>query len=156
MVSRRPAIPRRGIALLDVILAGVMLGVGLAVVIGLGSRSLARQALGEKQVTASWLADEMLAMVLVEGPMDYAREFPLRGRFEAPFDAFEYELEIVDQGTYQPFIVRARVQWPSGPRFRNVTIQTILAQPLAEPTWAREPPETIDRQGRYDQEAESR
>ncbi len=61
---------RRGVALMDAIVGGVMLGIGLAVILSLASRAMAMQANGAKQITAAWLADDLLAMVLVEGPVD--------------------------------------------------------------------------------------
>ena len=61
MVDKR----RKGIALIDVIIGSVMLAVGLAVVISMSSRSLLRQSNAERQITASWLADELLTMALV-------------------------------------------------------------------------------------------
>ena len=54
--------PRRGFALMDVIVGGVMLGIGLAVVLTLASRAIASQAQGERQMVAAWLLDELLAM----------------------------------------------------------------------------------------------
>ena len=79
---------RRGFALVDVIIGGVLLAVGLAVIISLNSRSLANQVDGERQLTASWLADELLSMVLVNGPVDYPKMNDTSGRFEPPFEEF--------------------------------------------------------------------
>ena len=64
MVKQR----RHGLALIDVIIGSVMLAVGLAIVISMSSRSLLRQGDAERQITASWLADEIFAMILVVGP----------------------------------------------------------------------------------------
>ena len=55
----------RGVALMDAIIGGVMLGVGLAVVVSLASRSIAIQAQSQHLLTAAWLVDELLAVVLV-------------------------------------------------------------------------------------------
>ena len=56
---------QRGFALMDVIIGATILGVGLAVVISMSSRSLARQAEAEKQITASWLA---LSLIHISEP----------------------------------------------------------------------------------------
>ena len=49
------------------------------------------QSSGEKQLTASWLADELLSMVLVEGPDNYPKRNDTSGRFTAPFEGFSFE-----------------------------------------------------------------
>ena len=74
---------RNGLALIDVIIGSAMLAVGLAVVISMSSRSLVRQGNAERQITASWLADELLTMVLVVGPDEYAKSYPNSGQFES-------------------------------------------------------------------------
>ncbi len=144
-----PRLHHRGIALMDAILGGVMLGVGLAVVVSLASRSIAIQAQGQKQLTAAWLVDELLAMVLVEGPVDYPKLYASNGRFEFPFEDYQYEVQIEDIGLRQPFKVTASVRWPHGRDFRQAQAQTYIAQRLGDPDQPRIPVEPIDRIGRY-------
>ncbi len=141
---------RRGVVLMDVILAGVMLGVGLAVMLSLASRSVALQAEGQKQVVAAWLADELLSMVLVEGPVVYPQLYPTHGRFEPPFEDYEYELDIEDIGLREPMRVTAAVRWAHGRELRQVVAQTYIAERQQEdPLELRAPLEPIDRLGRY-------
>ncbi len=59
---------RKGFALVDVIVGGAMLGIGLGAIISVTARSLTQQSDGERRLVASWLADELLNMVLLEGP----------------------------------------------------------------------------------------
>lgn len=139
---------RRGVALLEVVIAGVLLGVGLAVILSLVSRSLASQSEGERQLTASWLVDELLSMVLVEGPFQYPRLYDTSGRFAAPFENFTYDLIIEDQGVYEPFRVTATVRWPQGRGMREVSAQTLMADRGLEPE-QREPAEAVDRMDRW-------
>jgi uncharacterized membrane protein YgcG len=113
---------------MDVILAGVMLGVGLAVMLSLASRTVAMQAEGQKQVVAAWLMDEMLSMVLVEGPVIYPQLYPTHGRFDPPFDDYEYELDIEDIGLREPMRVTATVRWAHGRGLRQVSAQTYIAE----------------------------
>ena len=72
---------RRGIALMDVILGALMLGIGLTVIVSLASRSISLQAQSQRQLTAAWLVDELLAMVLVEGPVTSPKLHATDGRF---------------------------------------------------------------------------
>ena len=144
---------RRGIALMDVILGGVMMGVGLTVIVSLASRSMAVQAQSQRQLTAAWLVDEMLAMVLVEGPIDYPKLYSTTGRFDFPFEDYEFEVVIDDIGLRQPFRVTAFVRWAHGDDFRQVEAQTYIAERLGDPNQLRMPLEPIDRLGRhYDDE----
>ncbi len=134
---------------MDVILGALMLGIGLSVIVSLASRSISLQAQSQRQLTAAWLVDELLAMVLVEGPVNYPKLYPTDGRFDVPFEVYEYEVLIDDIGLRQPFRVTASVRWPHGPGFRQVEAQTYIAQRLGDPNQIRMPPEPIDRIGRY-------
>ncbi len=140
---------RRGVILMDVILAGVMLGVGLAVMLSLASRTVVTQADGQRQVVAAWLTDELLSMVLVEGPIVYPQLYPTDGRFDPPFEDYEYELDIEDIGLREPLRVTATVRWARGRDLRQVNAQTYIAQRRGDPLETRAPLEPIDRLGRY-------
>ena len=161
---RRHRRQRRGAALMDAIIGGVMLGVGLAAIISIASRSLALQADGERRLQAAWLADELLAMVIVEGPKDYAEVHDTSGRFDDPFAEYTFEVEIEDQGFDQPYKVTAIVRWgdPYDRPNDSVKVETLIAQPqyteeqLADERYQqREPLEPVDREARwYDDETE--
>lgn len=141
--------PRRGFALLDVIIGGMMLGIGIAATITIASRSLVQQAEGERQLVASWLADELLNMVMVEGPDIYPKINDTVGQFEAPFELYEYELDIHDQGPRQPFRVTAYVRWPVQQGYHEVVVETIIAVRLGEELVPRVPITFMDREARY-------
>lgn len=159
MVSRRhrrhrPV--RRGFALMDVIIGGIMLGAALSVIISLSSRALARQTDGEKRMIAAWLADELLNMVLIEGPHEYPRRNDTSGWFRPPFEEFSFDLDIRDRGLAEPFGVAATVRWPTG----EVRVESLMAVRRDEdPELKRGPLEPpFDREGRsfdeeYDDEA---
>ena len=165
LLATRPRLPkRRGAALMDAIIAGVMLGIGLAAIISIASRSLATQADGEKRLQAAWLADELLAMVLVEGPKDYAEIHDSSGRFEDPFTVYTFDVDIEDQGFDQPYKVTATVRWgdPYDRPGDSVQVETLIAQPqyteeqLEDDRYQqRAPLEPVDRESRwYDDETE--
>lgn len=147
--GRRRSRARRGIALIDVIIGGVMLAVGLAVVISMATRSMAMQTNGEKRMVAAWLADEKLSMIAVEGPDVYPDLYDLNGWFDEPFEQFQYDLQIEEQGVREPYRVTATIRWPSGADMDSITIETLIARRLGEPFQPREPLEMIDRDGRW-------
>jgi len=127
----------------------------LVFVISMSSRSLARQAEAEKQITASWLADELLTMVLVEGPDIFEKIHPPRGVCESPFENFAYEIELEDDGELLPVYVKATISWDAiGGRHASV-IETIIARRFGEPV-PRVPAEPVDREARYWEEIEAR
>jgi hypothetical protein len=143
------------VILLDVILAGLMLGVGLAVMLSLASRTLTMQNEGQKHLVAAWLADEVLSMVLVEGPVIYPQLYPTHGRCEPPFEDYEYEVYIEDIGLRQPLRVTATVRWVHGRDIRQISAQTYIAERLGDPLETRAPLEPVDRLGRYYDDAGS-
>lgn len=149
IATRRRLPARRAFALIDVIIGGAMLGIGLAVIISLNSRALANQIEGERQLTASWLADELLNMVLVDGPVDFPKINDVTGRFETPFDNFRYDVDIEDKGISEPFLVTAMVKWDGAGGERKVQVQTLIAERGGDPGEQRAPAELIDREERW-------
>ena len=146
---------RQGFALMDVIIGVAILGIGLGVVISMSSQSLARQVEGEKQITASWLADELLTMVLVEGPDIYEKVHPARGTCEPPFDDFTYEIELEDDGELLPVHAIATISWDAVGGKHSSSIETYIARQFGEPV-PRIPAEPVDREARYWEEIEQR
>jgi hypothetical protein len=132
-----------------VIVGGVILGVGLSVILTITSRALARQTDGEKRLSAAWLADGLLNMVLVEGPDQYGRIYDTSGQFAPPFDEFAFSLDIEDQGIGVPYLVTASIRWPAWDPINQIDVQTLIALRRGEPDVTREPLEPLDREGRY-------
>lgn len=140
---------RRGFALVDVILGGILLSIGLAAIISLASRALKAQTDGEKRMTAAWLCDEMLALVIVDGPVNYPRLHDSSGTFDFPFQDFAYDLEIESQGNGLPYLVTASVSWQAGRGVNAVQVQTLIAERKDDPDEIRAPEEPIDRDERW-------
>ncbi len=141
--------PRRGVALMDAILGGLMLAIALAAILTLASRSTAIQAEGSKKLVAAWLLDELLSMVLMEGPIDYPKIHATHGVFDAPFEEFEFDVNIDDIGLGKPFLVTATVRWRQGPGVREAHAMTYIAERRGDPFQPRAPLEPIDRLARY-------
>lgn len=161
-----PRNARHGVVLLEVIVAAIVLALGMTVVISLSTQSMSRQIQGERRMTAAWLADELLSMVVVEGPRNFANAEPMGwigedardGYFPPPFDDYSYELDLEAVGDYQPYMVTATVKWMDGVRQKSLAINTRIAprQGEEEEELPREPMEPLDRESRYyDEDEES-
>ncbi len=142
-----PLHPYRGFALVDVITAAILLGVALAVAIGLISRAISSQQLGEDLQVAAMLADEQLNLVLARGPDDYGKQFPLAGSCDPPFERFRYALELSGGSESSPYGVAVTIAWGAGVGSgRAVTVHTLMASRLGDdPDPDRLPVEPIQR-----------
>ncbi len=145
MVRKRANLTR-GVVLIDSIVAAVLLGVALAVMIGLGSRALSSQKSGEELQTAAMLLDEQLNLVLARGADDYASRFPVRGQCDKPFDKFEYALEFSEGQSGEAFRVVATISWSVGGKQRSESIETLIAPRLGDdPDPIRRPDQAVNR-----------
>lgn len=139
-------VTRRAFALVDVITGAILLGVALAVAIGLISRAISSQQLGEELQIAAMLADEQLNLVLARGPDGYGKQFPLDGACEAPFERFAYALDIAGGSDSSPYTIAVTITWPGGAEGRSITIETLMASRLGDdPDPDRLPVEPIQR-----------
>jgi hypothetical protein len=157
-LSRRRPSPhrRRGFALMDAVIAGVLLSIGMITVLSVGGQAMAMQRRGEIDVRAASALDDLLSGVLIEGPKDYEKLHPLNGRFDSgsPFEDFEYFLEIEQGGSGVPARIVARVIHEGG---REYSIETSIAEKRGDETDPiRIPAEPIDREARYVQKQQAR
>jgi hypothetical protein len=145
-VSSRRQPARSGVALLDAIIAAVILGVALAAIIGLGSQALSTQATGEQLRIASMLADEQLNLVLARGPDNYAQRYTAAGACDAPYTDYSYELDFADGVGGNPYRVRATIRWGTGSAARSVVIETLVAPRTGDdPDPDRRPTQPVER-----------
>ena len=145
----RRATMRRGFALMDAVIAGVLLAIGMIAVLSVGGQAMNLLRRGEIDVLAAHAIDEILASVLTEGPVEYGDIHPLAGHFESgtPYEAFSFVIEIEQGGSGVPALVRATVSHDGG---REYTIETYVAEKRGEePDPIRTPVEPIDREARY-------
>lgn len=137
---------RSGVLLADVLVSVVLLGAALAVLLGMAGRALIAQRNGEQLQVASMLIDEQLQLVLARGPDNYAKQFPMEGVCDAPYESFRYELEISGGTGGAAFDVKATVSWFASGRTQSETVETRIAPRLGdEPDPDRKPQETVDR-----------
>lgn len=140
---------RRGFALIDVIIAGMILAIGLTTLFTITSRSLRMQQAGEVQVVAASLLDSLLGSVLTEGPLDFPKLHSTSGRFDDPFGEFTFHVRLDDPGEGAAVHVTATVAHSSGLEY---ACETLIAVKLGEePNPVREPEEPLDRILRYEE-----
>jgi len=136
----------RGFMLLDAIVATVILGMALSVVLGLGSLAISSQSRGEQEQVAAMILDEQLELVLAVGPEEFGGVFETRGAAPAPFENYEYEIEIESLGGRDPYRVIATVRWEHAGRERSLSTETLIAPRLGDdPDPDRRPQETLGR-----------
>ncbi|MDZ4830263.1 MAG: hypothetical protein SGJ09_08725 [Phycisphaerae bacterium] len=142
---------RRGaFALIEVLIGGILLAIGLTAVLVIASRALDMQRRGERDVIAASLLDEALSNVLSDGPADFVELRPLAGTCDAPFSEFEYEIEVEDGSPGVPYRIIAHIRHRNGQEW---SCETYIAPKLGdEPNPIREPEEPIDREARYQEE----
>jgi hypothetical protein len=145
-VVKRSRATRRAVALLDAVVAAVILGVGLSALVGLASRAIGQQAEGERLATAAMLADEQLNLVLVRGPDNYAQRFPLQGQCDPPFEQYGYQLQIAGGSSSTPYQVAVTITWLSAGQTKSATVSTLIAARAGDdPDPPREPESAVDR-----------
>ena len=130
---------RRGFVLVDGIVAGVLLGVGLT------GAALGAQRRGEQLQRAAALADERLAMVLALGAEAYEADEDMSGEFPEPDDAFRFEITIEQGPAGDPDYVSVEIIW--GERSRDkLFIETFIAPRTGdEPDPERDPERQVER-----------
>ncbi len=137
---------RPGVALIDALAAVIILGVSLSVILSLSGQAVASQRQGEELATAAMLADEQLQLVLAQGADDYAKSFPTAGQCDAPFENYNYKLDITEGGAINPFRVQVTITWQSAGRPQSATVLTLLASRSTPVNQLdRVPDSTIDR-----------
>lgn len=147
MVMRTLMRPRRNRAFLlaDALVAAVLLGVSLAVMVGLVSRASRTQREGQRLEVVAMLLDEQLNLILSRGADDYASRFGLEGSCDAPYEEYRYKLSITG-GSGDAYIVKATILWSSSGQERSETVETRIAPKLGdEPDPERRPSTSVVR-----------
>mgnify|MGYP003387406230 CR=1 FL=1 len=136
----------RGVALIEALIAAIILGIALTVLLGLAGQAIRTQALGEDVQTATQLADEQLNLVLTRGPDDYGKKFQLTGQCDPPFERFKFELAFSTATESVPYTVTCNITWPVTAGTQKVTLSTAMAvRAGTDPDPDRTPQTTIDR-----------
>jgi len=141
---------RRGFALLDALIGGVLLGLAMVVILGLTGSAISSQARGEQLQIAAMLADERLNLVLAVGPEAYPSTFETKGVCDEPFSDYSYAVEITPRPEGDPFMIKAIIKWRTvGGRAQELAIETLIAPRVGDdPDPDRRPEETVGRTAR--------
>jgi hypothetical protein len=140
---------RKGVALVEVILAALLLGIGLSVALSLASTSIARQSLGEHNLVSAWLADEKMNLVMMEGPEKFLQNHQTNGQFDPPFEDYSFEIIVKHVGDWEPYEVNIFIDWDSNRR--SFQLDSLIAPRQGEPEEPEDriPLEAIDREAIY-------
>ncbi|MDA0803224.1 MAG: type II secretion system protein [Planctomycetota bacterium] len=141
----------RGFALVEVLVAGIVLAIGMAAIVSIMSQSLANQRRGEFAVAAASILDELLSEVVLMGPDEFGLYRPLNGPCEDPWQDFTYEVAIDGaEAPGLPATVLATVTDPLGRRHQCET--KVAPRPeMEEEDRDRRPEEPFDREQRHDE-----
>lgn len=133
--------------LVDVLVAAVVMGVALAVLVGMAGRAMSSQLQGERLSIAAMLADEQLNLVLMRGPDNYGSRFDLEGRCEQPFQEYGYKVEFKGEAAGgDAYQVAATISWFESGNEKSVSIETLMSPRIGdEPDPDRKPPKRVER-----------
>ncbi len=147
MVTAGRRTRRRAFALVDAIVATVILGAALAVIVGLSGRAIASQARGEQLQIASMLLDEQLELLVAVGPEAYRGVFGERGVCPPPFETYRYEIDLDPSSGGEPTFVSATISWPHAGGERSITVDTLIAPRRGDdPDPDRAPEQRMERE----------
>jgi len=142
---------RRAVALVDAVVAVIILGVSLTVILSLTGQAISSQRVGEELQKAAMYADEQLNLVLTRGPDDYAKTYPLTGECEPLTDDpneksdYTFKLTIEPQGDTAPYKVRCVISWDSSGRPRSIAVDTLIAPRTLVNQLDRQPVDPVER-----------
>ncbi len=151
--STRPARARRdaGFALMDAVIAGVLLAIGMVGVLSVVGQAMSLARRGETDVRAAAAIDELLSMVITEGPVDFADIHPVEGEFglDSPYADFSYAIRIQQGGSGIPAEVEVALLHEGGRTYRVATL--VAERRGEEPNPLRTPETPIDRAQRIEE-----
>ncbi len=123
---------QRGVVLVDIIIATILLGVALTALVSMTGRALSSQRAGEQFQIAAMLLDEQLHLVLARGPDDYGSRFETEGVCEEPYEAYRYKLEFSGGEGGDAYRVLATVTWMNGVSPQSAAVETMIAPRLGD------------------------
>ncbi|MBL9149744.1 MAG: hypothetical protein JNM94_13725 [Phycisphaerae bacterium] len=128
-------------------MGGILLAIGLTAILVIAGRSLDMQQRGERDIVAATILDDYLSNILAEGPEAYLDMYSLSGRCDAPYDDYQYDIEIEEGALGIPYRVLVTITHERG---QTWSCETYIAPKVGEePDPIRTPEEPLDREGRY-------
>lgn len=146
MVNRPIRSARRALALLDVLVAGLILSGALVAILGLASRATNAQIRGQQYQEAAQVLDVLATEVFALGPEEYPNKRPMSGFADPPFEDYRFDIAIDDQAPGEPYLVRIITTWGEATAGESLELVTLIAARLGEEPGPERAPETpIDR-----------
>lgn len=125
---------RHGFALAEVLIATVILSVGIVASLTAMRSGMRLQNTASTRQQAIFLAEEKLALVGFETPLEPG---DYHGRGEGPREAFSWQVKIkqaeVEEAGELLFLADVTVTYPSRPRERTVSLSRYFLADIAEP-----------------------
>lgn len=118
--------PANGMALVEVLVASVILGVGVSGLMFAASLSLRNQGRSEQRLAATYFAQEKLAEVETVGPRVWSLGRPTQGTESRGDTGYEWKLQIDPQSIGELFRVKVTVGWQSAGGTGSVELETLL------------------------------
>ena len=113
--------------LVEVLVASVLLGVGVAGLISTATLALRNQTRTDQRATALWLAQEKLADVEVAGPRIFALSQPSEGTEVRGRIAYTWSIDIERQLAGELFNVLVELRWTDASRRPgSIRLETLL------------------------------
>ena len=117
---------RRGMTLVEVLVATVLLGVGVSGLMLSATLGLRNQRRCEQRTAATFLAYGKLSEVEVVGPHIWSLSRPLNGTETQDDVTYAWSVQIIEQGVGELYDVQVDVSWTDASRGGSVAVQTLL------------------------------
>jgi prepilin-type N-terminal cleavage/methylation domain-containing protein len=114
---------RRGMTLVEVVVATVIFGLGVAGLMSAAAAGMRNQQKGEIRAAALGVAQQKLSEVDLIGAHVWMLSRPTTGEETLGEQTFRWTLTIQQQPVGELFAVRAQVEWPGG---GNTALETWL------------------------------
>ena len=137
--TRRPG-PGRGMTLIEVLVASVLLGIGVVGLISVATLAVRNQQKVAQRAAALYLAQETLAQIELVGPHVWMLGYPTQGSQEHERVVYEWTARIEPLAPGELFSVLVEVRWSGSGSGGAVALETWLNDYQAvTPTAGQEP-----------------
>jgi type II secretory pathway pseudopilin PulG len=128
--GRRRRASTGGFTLIEMLVAGMILAMAVAVIATAVSHSYGSLADARDERRASTLMDDLLTKVDLIGPNRIATEGPHSGKFDGADERFSWSLDVSNRPQGHLYEITATVTWPAAAgKSRSVNVTTYLNDP---------------------------
>ena len=125
----KPVVRKRGMTLIEVLLASVILGTGLTALLTAASRCLVVMRRSQEYQQAQWA----MTRGELEFPIIYAEDIMDQGVSGEDYDGYTFSREVEDDEDEDGlYLVRSRVTWESAGREKVEEVAEYVYQPESE------------------------